>query len=132
MRWMKWTGLLATIALIILCFSTWTVIASKNIIITGVDAVEVGLGRPGYMHFLFSFFFVLFTFIRRIWAKRFNLLVTALNVAWAVRNWFVISACNLGECPEKQPALYLLIPVSVMMLASALFPDYDLKEKEIN
>jgi hypothetical protein len=132
MRWMKWIGLIATVALIILCFTTWAVIASKNIIITGVDAIAVGLGRPGYMHFLFSFFFVLFTFIPRVWAKRFNLLVTALNIAWAVRNWFVVSACSLGECPEKGFSLYLLIPFSVIMLASALFPDYDLKEKKIS
>lgn len=131
MRWMKWVGLLATLVLIVSCITTWTIIKSKNIVITGFDALEVGLGRPGYLHFLLSFFFVLFTFIPRIWAKRFNLVVTALNLAWAIRNWFVVSACSWGECPEKYISLYLLIPASLIMLASALFPDYDLKRRLI-
>jgi hypothetical protein len=130
MRWTKWTGLAAGILLIISCFSTWVVIASKNIIISGVDAPGTSFGKPGYLHLLFTFFFILFTFIPRIWAKRTNLLVTALNLAWAIRNYYIISSCRGGDCPEKQTGLYLVLLASLLMLASALFPDIELPEQK--
>ncbi|WP_276503705.1 hypothetical protein [Terrimonas pollutisoli] len=123
MRWMKWVGAGAALLLIIACFFTWIVVPSKNIVVSGVDATGTSFGKPGYFHLLFSFFFLLFSFIPKIWAKRTNLLVTALNLAWAMRNYFIISACRGGECPEKHVAFYLVIVASIIILVAALFPD---------
>lgn len=129
---MKWIGLIAVILLIISCFSTWVVVASKNISITGVDATGTNFGKPGYLHLVFSFFFILFNFILKIWAKRTNLLVTAFNLAWAVRNYFIISACRGGDCPEKYTGIYLVLLASVLMMVSALFPDIKLPGQKKN
>ena len=129
MRWMKWIGIAAAVSLIIFCFSTWVVVESKNIVVSGVDASGTNFGKPGYFHFFFTFFFLLFTIIPRIWAKRVNLVVTALNLAWAIRNYFIISACRAGDCPEKHTALYMLIVASSLMLLSSLFPDIKLPEQ---
>ena len=126
MRWMKWIGFLAAVLLIASCLFTWVVIRSKNIAVSGVDAAAIGLGRPGYFHFFFSFFFLLFHFIPRIWAKRANLLVTALNFAWALRNYLLITACGGGECPEKLMPVYLILVASGLMLVSSFFPDISL------
>ena len=129
MRWMKWIGLAASVLLIISCFSTWVIIVSKNIAVSGVNATGTNFGKPGYFNFLFTFLFILFTLIPRIWAKRTNLLITALNLSWALRNYFIISACRGGDCPEKQTSIYLLLIASLLMLASALFPDIKLREQ---
>jgi hypothetical protein len=128
MRLMKWTGIAAAVLLIIACCSTWVIIPSKNIIISGIDAKGTNFGKPGYFHFITVFFFLLFTLIPRVWAKRSNLLVTALNLAWALRNYFVITMCRGGDCPEKQAAIYLVVIASVLMLVSALVPDFNLKD----
>lgn len=130
MRWMKWIGLAAVVLLIISCFSTWVVITSKNIVVSGVDATGTSFGKPGYFHFFFSFFFIVFTFIPRIWAKRVNLVVTAMNLAWVVRNYFIISGCRGGECPEKHNGIYLIFLASLLMLGSALFPDLKIPEQK--
>lgn len=130
MRWMKWAGLAAVTLLIISCFLTWVVITSKNITVSGIDATGTSFGKPGYFHFFFSFFFILFTLIPRIWAKRVNLLVTAMNMAWAIRNYFIISACRGGECPEKHNGIYLILLASLLMLVSALFPDIKLPKQK--
>ena len=127
---MKWIGLAASVLLIISCFSTWVIIVSKNIAVSGVNATGTNFGKPGYFNFLFTFFFILFTLIPRIWAKRTNLLITALNLSWALRNYFIISACRGGECPEKQTSIYLMLIASLLMLASALFPDIKLREQK--
>ena len=126
---MKWIGLFAVILLAVSCFLPWVNIASKNIIVSGVDATGTNFGKPGYTHFVLGFFFIVFHFIPKLWAKRVNLLVVALNIAWAVRNYFIISMCREGECPEKQIGLWLVLLGSVLILVAALFPDIKLKEE---
>ena len=128
---MKWIGLLATLALIIACFSPWVFIESKNITVTGIDATGTSFGKPGYFHFVLAAVYLVFHFTPRIWAKRMNLLVAALNIGWAARNYFLISACAGGECPEKKVALYIVLISSFLMMAAALFPKMKLTEKNL-
>jgi hypothetical protein len=127
---MKWIGLLAVILLIVSCFTPWIIINSKNIIVSGIDSSGTNFGKPGYTHFILGFFFTIFHFIPKIWAKRWNLLIVALNIAWAVRNFFIISMCREGECPEKQIGLWLVLIASSLMLIAGLFPSIELKEEK--
>jgi hypothetical protein len=127
---MKWIGLLATIALVIACFFPWVYIESKNITVTGVSSVGTNFGKPGYFHFFLAAFYLVFNFISRVWAKRANLLVVALNIGWAVRNYFLISACAAGECPEKKAALYIVLISSLVMLVAALLPKVELQAEK--
>ncbi len=132
MRVMKWIGFIAAVVLIVSCFQPWVFIESKNITVSGIDSTGTSFGKPGYFHFLMIAFFLFFHFIPRVWAKRSNLLIVALNLAWAIRNYILISSCQMGECPVKKTAIYLLIPLSVLMLAAALFPDIDLERNKTN
>jgi hypothetical protein len=127
---MKWIGLFAVILLIVSCFLPWVIIPSKNIVVSGVESTGTNFGKPGYTHFVLSFFFIIFHFIPRLWAKRSNLLVVALNIAWAIRNYFIISMCREGECPEKQIGLWLVLLASVLILIAALFPDIKLNDEK--
>ena len=130
MRWMKWTGIAAAGLLVISCFLTWVVIVSRNIVVTGVNAGGTNYGKPGYFNLLMTLFFLVFTLTPKIWAKRINLLVTAMNLAWGVRNYFIISACSAGDCPEKHTGIFLLLLASVLMLVSSMFPDLKLPEQK--
>jgi hypothetical protein len=132
---MKWIGLLAALALIIACFFPWVFIESthgilgKNITVTGTHSDGTSFGKPGYFHFVLAALYLVFHFTPRVWAKRINLLVATLNIGWAVRNYFVISACSGGECPEKKAALYVVLISSLVMLIAALLPKIKLTEK---
>jgi hypothetical protein len=129
---MKWIGVMAVVLLVVSCFTPWVVILSKNITVSGIDTTGTNFGKPGYFHFIFAALFLLFTFIPRIWAKRINLMVVALNMAWAVKNYFMVRACSGGECPETQTGLWLVLLASILMLASSLFPDVEIKQPEKN
>ncbi|MEI9910418.1 MAG: hypothetical protein WDO71_12575 [Bacteroidota bacterium] len=129
MRWIKWTGLAAAIVLIISCFMPWVIIDWRHFTATGIDAGPA-FQSPGYGHFVFAFFFICFTLIQRIWAKRFNLVIIALNMGWAIRNFTKLSACDGGQCPDKQMGIYLMLSASVIMLLTALFPDMKVKDKD--
>lgn len=127
---MKWIGLAAAALLIITCFMPWVVIPSREITISGVSATGTNFGKPGYFNLLMTGFFIALTIIPRVWAKRLNLLIVAMNLAWAVRNYFLLSVCRAGDCPEKELGLYLLLLASALMLVSALFPPLTLEENK--
>jgi len=119
---MKWVGALAAAALIIACFFPWVFIESKSMTVTGIESSGTNFGKPGYFHFFLAAIYLLFTFIPKVWAKRWNLLIVAMNIAWAARNYLIISACSGGECPQKRTALYVVLISSLLMLLAALFP----------
>lgn len=130
LRYMRWVGFVAAIVLAASCFFPWVFIESKNITVSGIHSEGTSFGKPGYFHFIMIFFFILFHIIPKVWAKRTNLLVVALNLAWAFRNYILISSCGMGECPVKKIAVYLLIPLSALMLVAALFPDVKISEEK--
>src|SRR5258706_1940209 len=127
MRLMKWIGLLSAVLLIVSCFTPWLFIESKNLTISGVDATGTNFGKPGYFHFIMTGIYIIFTLIPRVWSQRSNLLICAFNLAWAIRNFIIISACRMGECPAKETGLYLSLLASALMLLSSFFPDIILK-----
>lgn len=123
---MKWIGLLAAITLAISCFMVWVTIDSKNLELSGINTSGTSFGKPGYFHFVLAAIFLTCTFIPRVWAKRLNLLITALNIGWAIRNFFIIAGCSGGECPVREAGIWIMLLSSVLMLITAVFPDMKL------
>jgi len=133
MRYMKWIGFAAAAILVLSCFTPWVFIESRNITVSGVESTGTNFEKPGYFHFVMTAIFLVCTFVQRVWAKRLNLLITGLNVGWAIRNFFILSVCSGGECPIRKIGIWLMLLASVIMLLSALFPDMKLpQEKENN
>lgn len=123
MRYLKWIGVGAAILLVVAGFLPWVGIDFKNLTITGIDTTGTTYGKPAYFHFILAVLFIICSLIQRVWAKRLNLVVTAVNLAWAVRNFFILATCSGGECPQRQIGLWLVLIASLIMLAAALFPD---------
>jgi hypothetical protein len=44
----------------------------------------------------------------------------AFNFAWAARNFLLIPACHMGECPVRKVGLYLLLLSSVALIFAGL------------
>lgn len=120
MQIMKWLGVAVAIALIVACYMPWVVVESKDIVISGVDSTGTNFGKPGYFHLFFAGLYLLFVLINRLWSKRVNIFISAFNVAWALRNFAIISACSGGECPVKKAGLYVVLVSSILMLVSVL------------
>jgi hypothetical protein len=127
---MKWTGVAAAIIVCISCFQPWIFIESKDLTITGMNTTGTNYGKPGVLFLILSSFFLVFSLIPYIWSKRANMIVSVLNLAWGIRNYFLISTCSGGECPERKLALYLVFACSFIMLVASLFPDIQLKDKK--
>lgn len=122
-------GIIATLALVAICFLPWSYIASRQITITGFQAVGTHFGKPGLFTVILSGVMLVMFAVPAIWSKRTNVFIAALNLAWSFRNYLMISTCLMGECPEKKPALYAHVVLSALILLMTLLPRLDLKGK---
>ncbi len=130
MQLTKWLTALA--ALLFLCshFFPWVVIDSKQIVIGALDATGTRWGKPGLLSLLFISLFFLLNFISRNWAHRACIILAALNMGWAFRNFALLSMCYGGECPQRQTAFYVYIVTGVLLLLLVLLQPVKLKDEE--
>lgn len=126
----RW-GALAAIAVIASCFMLWITVPDKQIAVGGFASGGTRFGKPGLVNAFMSGIALLLFLIPRVWAKRINLFFSAFNMAWAIRNYILLSTCRGGDCPHKEAGLYLLVAASVLLLAMALFPDLPLNTEEV-
>lgn len=130
MRYTKWIGIGAVLLLVVTAFTPWVSIDDGRIIVSGIDATGTNFGKPAYMNFILSFFYLVFLYIPRIWAMRVNLSFAALNLAWGLRNFVVLSACSGGDCPVRQFGIYIMAFAVLLMFFCALFPDVKFPEEK--
>ncbi|MCW3088432.1 MAG: hypothetical protein JWQ78_1818 [Sediminibacterium sp.] len=129
MKYSQFIGIAAALAMIIACFFPWSFIASKQLVVSGMHAVGTNFGRPGLFNIALCAIMVVLFAIPAVWAKRTNVFLAALNLAWAFRNFLLISTCMMGECPEKRPALFVLLGLAVIVQVMVLLPRIELPEK---
>lgn len=125
---MKWFSLAAAVILIVSCYQPWIIVLSKQIIISGVDARGTSFGKPGYFNLLLTSFYIVLTLVPRLWAKRVNIFIATINMAWLFRNYLLLSRCEAGECPQKQSFFYIFILAGVCMFIGALLTPANKKQ----
>jgi hypothetical protein len=129
MRYANWIGLLAAATLVSACYQPWIEVPSVHLQIGGMAASgKHNFGQPGLLHLVFAVPAAVLFMLPFVWAKRTNLIACGLNIAWALRNYILLSKCYGGDCPVLKTGLYLVLAASVMMLIAALFPDIKMKE----
>jgi len=130
MKYSQLIGIIATLALVITCYQPWVYVQSKDLLITGMHAPGTNFGRPGLMHVILSVVMIVFFALPKAWAKRINIFVATFNLAWAIKNYIILSTCYVGECPQKKIAIYLLLALSILILLMTFFPKIKLTEEE--
>ena len=124
----------AVILLILTCFLPWLRVSGRGLMFRGVDEIkmvvggavtkEINWGRPAYFHLFWAVFFLLFLFIKNGWARWALLGAAAFNMAWTVRNFFLLPLCSGSiDCPEKATGLYLLPLAGVLLFIAASLSD---------
>ena len=132
MKYSQWIGILAAITLVIACFIPWAYYPDVQKDFTGFFSENNQYGRPGKFFTAFAIIAVIFFLLPKIWAKRWNLLINAIIVAFAIRCYLVFSGCYNGICPEKKAGLWLMVGSAFVMLLMAVFPDTKLPQQKKN
>lgn len=123
MKFYKFWALLACTGLIVSSFLPWTYYPDLDKVFTGFFSEQNLYGRPGKVFIFFGVISLAFVMIDRVWAKRFNLLFAALNLAYLIKTYILFTNCYSGICPEKLYGIYILIISSILLLVTALLPD---------
>jgi hypothetical protein len=106
--------------LVLSCFLPWMTVESRNITITGVDTTGTNYAKPAYFHFFWVGLYLLVMLIDKVWSRRVAMVFAAFNFAWAARNFLLIPACQMGDCPVRKIGLYLLLLSSLALIFAGL------------
>lgn len=127
MKYSNYIGVIAALGIIASCFLPWVYIESINTTITGLSAERTNFGKPGILHIFFSILSLILFLVPAIWAKRTNLFLGSFNFAWAMRNFLMVTHCELGECPKQFFGIYLLLLFSIILLVMTMLPKVKIK-----
>jgi hypothetical protein len=128
MKYSNYIGILAAVILIVACFLPWAYYPDINKIFTGFFSEQNRYGKPGKALVFFAIFAIALFTVSKVWAKRLNMVVTALSLAFSVRCYMLFSACYRGICPEKKTGIYLIVITSVVMIIASVLPYLKLKD----
>jgi hypothetical protein len=126
MKYTQIIGISVSLTIIALCYLPWSIVESANIVIKGMDTTGTDFGRPGLLNIFLCSIMTWFFALPKIWAKRTNLFVSTLQMAWCIRNYILVTTCLGGECPTKQLPLFALLFCGIVAFICALFPKVDI------
>lgn len=129
MKYSNYIGILAGAIMLYAAFMPWVYIASITTTVTGFGAVKTIFGKPALMNAFLMIPHVILFLLPFMWAKRINPFIGAITVAWAIRNFLLLSTCRNGECPQKQIWLYVYLVAAIVVAVMTVLPDVKVKQK---
>ncbi|HEX8462806.1 MAG TPA: hypothetical protein VF623_15330, partial [Segetibacter sp.] len=108
-------------------------IPGLNITLSGVNgkvSEQVSFGTQIIAHSFFCILMTIFYLLPLVSVKRANVLIGAIHFAWTLKNYYVFTTCRVGECPEKQFGIYLVILLSFVMLVMTFLPELKVKSED--
>jgi hypothetical protein len=128
MKYSQLFGVIIVITLAAICYVPWSYIPDKNILITGMSAPGTMFGKPGLMHLILGVPLIILFIIPKIWAKRINVFIAAINLAWSIRNYILLTTCFMGECPHRKAGLVISIGLCALILVMTFFPKIKIQD----
>ena len=130
MKYSQWIGIAAALLLIGACFMPWAYFPDLDKDFTGFFSEGNIYGKPGKVIVFFCVIEIILFLIPKIWAKRANILVAAMGIAFSVKAFLLYSACYRGICPGRRVGLWLVLAMSIVVIVMALLPDLPVKEEQ--
>jgi hypothetical protein len=129
MKYSQWIGIAAALLLVGASFMPWAYFPDLGKEFTGFFSEMNRYGRPGKVLMLFSAVMIVLYLTPKVWAKRTNIVVAAITIAFAIKCYILFTACYRGICPEKRIGIFLIpLAAGIAMLAS-LLPDLPVKRE---
>ncbi len=104
----------------------WTHYISINETFTGYQVKRFPngpyYGRAGLIITILTSIILIGMFSAKMWMKKVNLFLAAMQVAYAVRTYILFTSSMFPGEVEKKIGIILLIPLSVLLLISSVFP----------
>jgi hypothetical protein len=131
MKYSQWIGVAAALLLIGACYMPWAYFPDLDKVFTGFYSEGNIYGKPGKVVVFFSGLEIILFLIPKVWAKRANIFVAAMAIAFSVKSFLLYSACYRGICPERRVGIWLVLVASVATMIAAVLPDLPVKEDKV-
>lgn len=130
MKYANQLGAILATVVIVSCFLTWVKIPDTAITVSGFATEGTRYGKPGLVNLFMCIIAIGLFLIPRIWAKRANFFFSGFNLAWAFRNFILLSTCHAGDCPDRQPAFFIYFIAAFLQLIMAFVPSLELNKNK--
>lgn len=131
MKYSKWIGIAGCVLIIVACFLPWTYHADLGKSFTGFFSENDTYGKPGKVYIFLSVVSIILLLTPRVFAKRVQLFIAGLIIAYSIKTYTLFTSCYNAYCPIKQYGLYLLLGGALIVLFASLFPDLKLVKSSI-
>ncbi|HET6256520.1 MAG TPA: hypothetical protein VFE32_20765 [Puia sp.] len=129
MKYSQWLGILAALLLVAACYMPWAYFPDLGKEFTGFFSEQNRYGRPGKLLTFFSGVMILLFLLPKVWAKRTNIIVAAITIAFAIKCYILYTGCYRGICPEKRIGIFLLLGAAAITMVASLLPDLPVKQE---
>ena len=123
MKYSQWIGIIAALALCAASFYNWTYHPDLKTYFTGFYSEQNMYGKPGKLIVGLSVIAIIMFLLKKVWAKRVNWIICALLGAYSLKTYILFTSCYRGICPEKQPAIYVILIAPAVMLLMTFLPE---------
>jgi hypothetical protein len=128
MRYFNLLGVAACLLLVIVCFLPWTYYPDLDKTFTGFFSQGNLYGKPGIGFITLSILAIFMFIIPRTWAKRVNMGIGALILAYGIKTFILFTSCYGGDCPLKKAGIFLILFLPLLILVMTLLPELRLRE----
>lgn len=129
MKYSQWIGIAAALLLVAACFLPWAYYPNLDKEFTGFFSERNTYGRPGRVMIFFCAVMILLFAIPKVWAKRTNIIVAGITIAFTIKCYIMYTGCYQGICPEKRVGIFLLLAGSAITMIASLLPDLPVKQE---
>ena len=123
---LHYLAIIATLGIITTCFIPWVHYNNINVTFNGYNvkkfATGVYYGRAGIIITIFAAISLLFTLMPSIVAKRVNMFLCALLVAYTLRTYVIFTGSLFDGEVTKLAGIYLIVFLSFVMVICSVFP----------
>ena len=123
---LHYLAIIASLAIIATCFIPWVHYNNIDVTFTGYNvkrfATGVYYGRAGIIITILAAMSLLFTLMQSVVAKRVNMFLCALLVAYTLRTYVIFTGSLFDGEVTKLFGIYLIVLLSFVMLICSVFP----------
>ena len=130
---LHYLAIVATFGIIATCFIPWVHYNNIDVTFNGYNvkkfATGVYYGRAGIIITIFAAISLLFTLMQSMVAKRVNMFLCALLVAYTLRTYVIFTGSLFDGEVTKLAGIYLIVFLSFVMVICSVFPYLKKEEK---
>ncbi|HTJ14778.1 MAG TPA: hypothetical protein VL547_22225 [Dinghuibacter sp.] len=129
MKYSQIIGIGLVLAFVVVAWMPWIYIPSIHSTISGMTDDTGKFGKPALFNLFCCAFSLVFFAVPRLWAKRGNIFAATMNLAWALKNFIILSICRQGECPDRKAGFFLMFLIALGIEIMSFLPKLTVQKK---